>query len=410
MGSNIRLALRNILRNKRRTFLTCLLVGSGLAILMFVDGLMLGMSDMMIRKVTSTWLGEAQIHAPQFRRDLDAAFYMEKADEMARRAEEVPGVEAAAPRTLVTGMISSSGNATGGAIYGIDPAREKHVSRLNEALVEGEMIAQDARQDILIGYKMADLLDVEIGDRIVVTATEPLSGEIAQSLFFVSGYLRFNDRAMDSSMAFVSYAAGQTLLALPGAAQEIAISIDPEADEKAIVANLNSSLKDQNLEILGWWELAPDIAGILAMQEFGLWIMALILFILVSLGLINSMFMSIFERHYEFGVMLGLGTRSSKLFSLICWEGALIGMWGAALGLCMGALANAWSARYGILFGKGTSEFAGLTLSEPVFNQFSITQFTGLPAFVVLLTVLACIIPAIHAARLTPSEAMRRAI
>ncbi|TNE38850.1 MAG: ABC transporter permease [Alphaproteobacteria bacterium] len=410
MGSNTKLALRNIFRNKRRTFLTCLLVGSGLAIMMFVDGLMLGMKDMMISKVTSTWLGEAEIHAPQFRRDMDAAFSVVGADEVVRRAEQVPGVEAVAPRTLVTGMISSSGNATGGAIFGIDPQREQNVSRINEALTAGHMITANARQDILIGYKMADLLDVEIGDRIVLTATEPLSGEIAQSLYFVSGFLRFNDRAMDSSTAFISYAAGQKLLAMPGAAQEIAISIHPSADQDVVVANLKESFAGENVELLGWWELAPDVASILAMQEFGLWIMAVILFILVSLGLINTMFMSIFERHYEFGVMLGLGTRSSKLFSLICWEGALIGVFGALLGLGMGGLANSWSARYGILFGKGTSEFAGLTLSEPVFNQFSVTQFTSLPAFVVVLTVLACIIPAIHAARLTPSSAMRRAI
>lgn len=410
MGLTIKLALRNIFRNTRRTFLTTLLIGSGLGTLMFTDGLMIGMSDMLIRKVTDTWLGEAQIHHPEFRKDMDAAFYISDPSSAMTALEQAEGVLAFAPRTLAIGMVASSNNVSGGAIYGIDPDREDGVSTLRESLIEGSFLEQGSQKDILIGHKMADLLEAELGDRIVVTLSEPVSGEISQALFRVSGYLDFGDRAMDSGMAFVSLEAGQKMLGLGQGIHEIAIRLDPAIDHAALLEDLRSTINAPDIELLGWYELMPEIAGILESQGFGLWIMGAILFILVSLGLINSMFMSIYERHYEFGVMLGLGTRSRKLFALICWEGALIGVLGAIIGLALGTAVNYWASTSGIMFGSGGSEFSGVTINEPIKTAFSIQQYTALPIFIVILSALACIVPAIHGARLQPADAMRRAL
>jgi putative ABC transport system permease protein len=408
MKTTIQLALRNIFRNVRRTFLTVLLVSSGVVAMIFTDGLMIGMTELMVSKVTSTWLGDAQIHNINFRESMDAADTVDAPEAIYSALAAEPAIEAYAPRTFSGGMVASSNNVAPSVIYGVDPTAEARVSRLREALVEGEYLVSGSTSDILIGYKMAELLETQLGDRIVVTLSEAKTGELSQALFRVSGYLKFNDRVMDQQMAFVSLEAGQTMLNIGSSIHEIAIKLAPDPQSTFDIADLSARIGNPDIEVLGWQELAPQIAGMLEVSDFSLWIIGAILFVLVSLGLINSMFMSIYERHYEFGVMLGLGTRSRGLFALICWEGILIGTLGVILGMFLGVLLSYWTSTTGIRFGE--MEMSGIMLNEPIRTAFSIRQFTTIPAFVIGMTALACIIPAIHGARLRPADAMRRAL
>lgn len=404
----IRLAFRNIFRNKRRTGLMILLVASGLTAMMFTDGLMLGMSDLMIKKITGTWLGDAQIHQPGFRDGMDAAIYIKDPAAAEAILAKDPKVLAWSKRTIAGGMVASSNNVAPSAIFGIDPVNEPKVSRLKEALVEGTFLTPGDGSGIMIGDKMADLLEVRLGDRIVTTMSEAETGELSQMLFRVSGILNFNDRMMDKETAFVSLAAGQAMAGFGDGVHEIVISLAPVAKGEPTLENLQNAFAAEGLEFLDWQGLMPELSGILELTNYSSLIIGGVLFILVSLGLINSMFMSIYERHYEFGVMLGLGTRRRALFSLICWEGSLLGIFGALFGVLAGSLVNYWMSQNGISFGE--IEMSGIMLNEPMKAVIRPLQFTVLPAFVIALSALACIIPAIHGARLVPAIALRRAL
>ena len=319
-----------------------------------------------------------------------------------------PAVRSYSVRTISGGMVASSNNVTPAIIFGVNPGQEENVSRLKDALIDGEYLNGNRKGDIMIGYKMAELLEVGLGDRIVTTSAESESGELSQLLFRVSGILKFNDRLMDKEMAYVPLAAGREMTAIGLGAHEIAIRFQDEVDEEAALIRLKAAFEAQNIEFQGWSELLPDLAAVLTLSDFSAYIVGGILFTLVSLGLINSMFMSIYERHYEFGVMLGLGTRRRYLFSLVCWEGAFIGLFGAIVGGIIGWFLLSWLSQTGINFGE--AEMSGIMLNEPIRPVSRAQQFTLFPIFVVILAGLACIIPALHGARLTPTDALRRAI
>ncbi len=408
MSLIIRLAFRNIFRNVRRTVLTVLMIASGVAAMMVVDGLMVGMEDLMVRQVTGTFIGDAQIHREGFRDTFDLAFYIEDTSEIVDVLNSDPGVSVYGMRVLSGGMISSSNNIATGLVYAVEPEKEAQIGRLKEALVDGEYLTGQSSTEIMIGQKMAELLEVRLGDRIVATVADANSGELSQGLFRVSGFLQFNDRTMDKEMAFISLAQGQELLGIAGGAHEIAIRFDDTMPEAETLERLQGKIASDEIEILGWQGLMPDLANMLEVQDISLWIVGGILFVLVSLGVINSMFMSVYERHYEFGVMLSLGTRSQGLFNLICWEGFLIGVFGCIAGIVLGGVLSYWLSIQGISFSN--AEFAGLTINEPIKTILRPLQFTIIPMFVVVLTTIACIIPALHGARLTPSKAMRRAL
>lgn len=404
----IRLAFRNIFRNTRRTGLMVLLVASGLTAMIFTDGLMLGMSELMVRKITGTWMGDAQVHQPGFREGMDAAIYIKDPDAAEAILAKDPAIKAWSTRTIAGGMVASSNNVAPSAIFGVDPTREGKVSRLKEAVVEGEFLEPGDMNGIMIGHKMAELLEVRLGDRIVTTMSEAETGELSQLLFRVSGILNFNDRMMDKEMAFVSLKAGQTMSGIGSGVHEIVIAFNPVPQGEPGPVHLTQAFAGLGLEYLDWQGLMPELSGILKMTDYSSLIIGGVLFILVSLGLINSMFMSIYERHYEFGVMLGVGTRRRALFALICWEGSLLGIFGALFGVFFGMIVNYWMSQNGISFGE--VEMSGISLNEPMKAIIRPLQFTVLPLFVIALSALACIIPAIHGARLVPAIALRRAL
>lgn len=404
----IRLAFRNIFRNTRRTGLMILLVASGLTAMIFTDGLMLGMSDLMVRKITGTWMGDAQVHQPGFREGMDAAIYIKDPGAAEAILAKDPAIKAWSKRTIAGGMVASSNNVAPSAIFGVDPRSEGKVSRLKEALVEGEFLKPGDMSGIMIGHKMAELLEVRLGDRIVTTMSEAETGELSQLLFRVSGILNFNDRMMDKEMAFVSLEAGQTMAGIGTGIHEIVIAFNPVPQGEPGPVHLTEAFAALDLEYLDWQGLMPELSGILRMTDYSSLIIGGVLFILVSLGLINSMFMSIYERHYEFGVMLSVGTRRRALFSLICWEGSLLGIFGALFGVVFGMIVNYWMSQNGISFGE--IEMSGISLNEPMKAIIRPLQFTVLPLFVIALSALACIIPAIHGARLVPAIALRRAL
>ncbi|NRB37230.1 MAG: ABC transporter permease [Pseudomonadales bacterium] len=402
-----RLASRNIFRNTRRTFLTVLLIACSLSALLFSDALIRGSLQTMVKVSTETFLGQAQIHKPGFRESRDVDIYIDDTKTLYKTLDGLTEIQAYSPRTLSGGMFSSSENVSSGMIIGINPEQEAQVSKLKHVMQQGIYLSGKS-SEILIGSELAALLEISLGDRLVVTVSQAHGGELSQALFRISGIFKFGDRTLDSQMVFINLAQGQSLLNIRGV-HEVAIKL-----QSLVYANdknhaLWQSLNNDTWETLSWMALMPQLSGILAMVDYSTWIIATIMFILVSLGLINTMFMSIYERQNEFGILLAIGTRPQQLFWQIILEGGFIGLISVALGSVLGGLGTWWGASKGLNYMQGL-EMAGTTFNEAIYLVADTGHFIALCLSILLITIIACIYPAIHAARLTPAHAMRKSL
>ncbi len=406
-----RLAKRNIFRNTRRTLLTICLIACGLAALLFTDAFIRGMTTSMIKISTETFLGDAQIHRAGFRETNDIDIYIDDTATLFPQLSHISSIQAFSPRTITGGMLASSENISATVIYGIDADKEARVSKLKQAMKSGRYLSNNPApgksNEILIGDDLADLLEVGLGDRIVATLSQAHGGELSQELFRVSGIFHFNDRQMDKGMAFVHLAKGQSMLAINGV-HEVALRLQntEQADDKSLA--LWEKLNTSDIETLSWRELIPQLSSMLDMSSYSTLIVSIIMFILVALGLINSMFMSIYERHNEFGILLAIGTRPKQLFWQILLEGFFIGLLSLIVGLIFGATLSYWFSISGIDYSG--SEMSGISLNEPIYLIIDLLAFSEMALSVLAITVLSCIYPAIHAARLQPSFAMRKAL
>lgn len=403
------LALRNLARNRRRTLLTGMIISLSLAALVLTDGVISAMADTMVRSATRLYGGDAQIHQRDYLAARDEQFSFGEVDELLDQLDQSELVEAAAPRALAFGMVSSSASNRAVQVMGIDPQREARVSKLESVVVDGDYLdAAGSETQLLIGWRLAQLLEAELGDRIVLSLHNQLDETAEQQLFRVSGIFRFNARELDENAAFILLPRAQQMLGIGDAVHEIAFNLRQASLAGQSDLPLFAELSNAERVAAGWPQLMPQLDGMLQMTRYSTVIVGVILFVLAALGVINGLFMSIYERTWEFGVLLAIGTRRSSLFGLILSEGLLLGIGAIVIGLLVGVVVTILVAQIGIDYGG--MEVAGVALNEVIRPQLQLSQLIILPVWVLALTLLACLYPAAHAARIVPAQALHKSL
>lgn len=403
----VKLAWRNLFRNKRRTFIAGSAIGIGLASLMFSDALVIGMEENLIRTATSSFMGQGQIHAETFRESRDIEKTIAGVDSIVPKLEADPRVRAFTPRVFAFGTISSSATMNYVGLWGIRPETERGLSQIDEALVEGEYFAGENPRDIVIGRELAERLEVKTGERIVVTVSRADTGTLSQELFRVSGVYRFGMPEMDKTMAFVRIDKAREMLGLAdNAMHEIALTFEEPRIARDREAAFWDDYSGGGNEALGWPRLMPQFEAVLHMTDFALAFMGIVLFGIVALGIINTLFMSLYERIFEFGVLRAVGTRPGALWRMVVMEAGALALLSCVLGTVVGIVLTFIFTRTGIDY-RGI-EFTGVTIRELIYPQFRIAQFTLYPFFVLLFTLLVGMYPATTAARMRAADALRR--
>jgi ABC-type lipoprotein release transport system permease subunit len=404
----LRLAWRNILRNKRRTFLSGAAVGIGLASLIFTDALTIGMIESMIKTTTDTFLGHAQIHAEGFRDTLEVEKTIHNLSNLTGKLDTEDVVSSYSVRTQAFAMITSPSNVSSVILYGINPDTEKNISKIDEAMVKGSYLTKDRDRQILIGSKLADTLEIDLGDRVVITAAQAHTGELSQEMFRIGGIFHFNVKEMDSSMAFITLGKSRALLGLGPDAHEIAITFHDITDASNMMLPFWSTYSRDDNEALGWRGLMKELDAVLRLSEFTKYIMALLLFGIVALIILNTLFTSLYERLFEFGVLRAIGTRPFKMASIVLLEAVLLSIVSGLYGIILGIGVTYIFSIYGIDY-RGI-EFAEVTLRELIYPVMTVRQYIEYPVWILFFALIAGLYPAVFAAKLAPAKVLRRSL
>ncbi len=132
------------------------------------------------------------------------------------------------------------------------------------------------------------------------------------------------------------------------------------------------------------------------------------MFVLAGLGVINSMFMSIYERIYEFGVAKAIGTTPARIAGLIFTEAFLIAVFSCIVGALLGYVLGSYAEVHGVPMGE--FEVSGIAIDNRIRLRLELYQFVQYPIYVICLTLAAAIYPARYAAKIIPTEALQRSL
>ena len=402
----LKLAIRNLFRNKRRTFIAGSAIGIGLAALIFTDALIIGMEVNMVASATESYLGEGQIHHHDFRTSYAVEETINNLPEVLEQLEQEEIVEKFTQRTMTFGMITSPANLGAVSMMGINPVTERDLSQIDEAIISGNYFEGDNPRDIIIGSKLAELLEVDLGDRVVMTVAQANSGDLSQEMFRISGIYHFNIKEMDRAMAFVRLPKAQEMLGIEGEVHEIVLKFSDGSHGRDRSLPFWKKYSTDGNEAVSWTVILPELDAAFEMSQFATYIVGLILFGVVALGIINTLFMSLHERMFEFGVLRAVGTRPFAMARLILFEAGALAVLSIIIGAVIGYTVTYILMQVGIDY-TGI-EFSGVTYRELLYPIMTPRQFIEFPILVFLFTLLVGLYPALYAARLSPAKAMRR--
>ena len=207
-------------------------------------------------------------------------------------------------------------------------------------------------------------------------------------------------------MAFVRIQKAQEMLAIGGSVHEIAIKFTSVAYAQEPTLPFWEVYSQHGNEALSWTELMSQLTAVLEVTKYGKYIMGIILFLVVVFGIINTLFMSLYERMFEFGVLRAVGTRPFGMARVILFEAGALAIVSIGMGAGLGFFVTALLAYTGINY-TGI-EFAGVTVQEFIRPVMTVQQFTVYPVWLFIFTIIAGLYPARYAAKMSPAAAMRR--
>jgi len=404
----IKLAWRNIFRNKRRTIIASTAIGIALACLLFFDSVMIGMEKTMVESATSTFLGDAEIHRKGFRDKQEPDLTINNLAEVTHSLSEEKIVDRFTLRTLSIGMITSPENVESVVMVGVNPKTETYLSTVNDAVTKGNFFKGDSTRDIVIGADLADILHVTLGDRVVVTVSQAKGGDLAQELFIISGIYTTGVKEMDSGMVFVRLPKAQAMLGIPGQAHEIAVKftdIHYASNDKLFFWNKYSQ---NGNEAVSWGTLLPQLKGVSKFTGVLRFVMSAILMFLVLFSIINTLFMSLYERLFELGVLRAVGTKPWGVIKLMLSEAGALGVLSIIVGLTIGLIVTGITTVVGIDY-RGI-EFAGTTIQHLLYPVMKPFQFIVYPIGLFIFTIIVGLYPAFVAARMSIVDAIHKSL
>ena len=401
----LKLALRNILRQRARTGLTLAAIVLGVASLVisggFIEDILLQLREATIR----SQLGHLQVYkrgqfASGGRHPYD--FLIDNPAAIERVVDALPGMVARADRVSFSGLISNGSGELPMLGEGIEPEREARIGSAM-TLLAGRRLAVEDAFGIMVGEGIANALKLKIGDSVDLLLSTH-EGALNTLDFKVVGVFRSLSKEYDARAVRVPLRAAQALTATSGVNSVVVLLADTRLTERAR-ADLDARLPP-GFEVKTWQELADFYNNTAALYERQFGVLQVIILVMVLLSVANSVNMTLHERTPEFGIMRALGQTGRDVFRLAVLETALLGMIGAALGVAAGSILAWIISAIGIPMPPPPNSESGFIASVQVVPKVLAAAF-GL-GFIA--SIGAALLPARRLARIPVVEALRRAI
>jgi putative ABC transport system permease protein len=410
MGKLLKIAVRNLLRYKRRTLLTTSLITLGIVFVLVFVSVTGSFKSMMIAQNTDSMLGHLQVHRKGYVASIDnLPLNLNLKNGAVDRLEKVlnaePEIAAYSPRIKFGAMFSTFDETTNIRLNGVEPEREfATVPLLSGRVLEGSRTL--GRGEIWIPELLAKGMKVKIGDTVVIIATNQ-DGSVNGRQFKVAGVLG-SVTGPGGRDGYMHIEDAAEVLRMEGReVSEVAIRLN-DFGRLGVVSEQLTTLLDQELnqqkkpifELHTWEKLSPfyNIARMIDVMTF---FMKLMLIAIVLVSIMNVMIMAVYERIREIGTIAAIGTPPGRILALFLLEGLSLGVAGAILGSLVGVA---------IIFGLNAAHITyDFGREKDLLLQSSIrpADVLVLSAIVIVIAVIASLQPAFKASRMEPIKALR---
>jgi putative ABC transport system permease protein len=403
----LKLAARNVLRNKRRSAITFIAIGLGLVLVLFFYGFIQGVDKQFTDNFIKAQTGHIQVHAQGYQEKarlmpLDIAIH--DFDRVVQKLKELPNVHTISPRLRFPVIVSTGSESLGVLGLGVDHQAERD-SVIATKIVKGEYFS-DKTGYALIGKDLAKDVHVSVGDLLTLVANTAKGAlnsiDVEIRGMFATGYGQY-----DSSILVLSLSDAQRLLRMPGQVTEITLMLTNADQTDSVAQALRESFRDDGLEVQTWEELGAAIFELLAARRQLMAVISFVVILIAALGIVNTMLMSVFERVREIGTLMALGVTPGEVRLLFLSESVILGAAGGLMGSGIGGALLRYFATYGVTFTQASQLLSNLPVGTTFYAEFSWGTILMFFVLAQAVAILAALYPAYIASKQEPVQALR---
>ena len=371
------------------------------------SGIMKGMVVDMVRNALENQVSNIQIHNSEFVANNEVNFLMKNSSEIVKKIEEYKDVKAVSERTKSYGMASTASKANGIMINGIEPEKEKKVTKIYEKLTDSlsRYFESDKKNRVVISEKLAKKLNAKVKSKIVITFQD-YDGNLTGASFKVEGIYKTQNGMFDEQNVFVKKTDLDKLLNLPpNSSHEIAVLLNDYKQTPTVLQQIQNDVPDYLAE--GWYDIDPYLQFTSSLTEFMLLIFMSIILLALGFAIVNTMLMVILERTKELGMIMAIGMNKFKVFKMIMYETTILAIVGGVFGILISIIFTWYYGDVGIdisSVGQGFESLGYGSVMKPVLEFADYIQVI----FLVFITgLISSVFPTIRALKMNPSEAIR---
>ena len=317
------LAWKNLWRNKRRSLITLAALSFSLMLMQGFHNLAIGTYARMIDSGVRAGSGHIALYKGDYNKSRDETLTFNPA-KLEHQLAGMTEVVQVLPRVYLPGLAQSSRESRGILLTGISPSDEYAVNPFLRKLPAKSMPESLDSRDALLGSKLLDELKLGIGNKMVITV-QNRQGELASELFRVRGVVHTGLRDIDGSLVMVGRERAASMGGFPGEIHELALILQQADDEATVMPKLWQLLQASPVRAMAWDQAMPNLANSIKLDYASQKFMFAIMIVIVSIGVINTMLMSVMERIREFGIILAVGISPGRLCRMILAEGLALG-------------------------------------------------------------------------------------
>ena len=327
--NNLKIAWRNLWRNKKRTMITSASIFFGVFFATVMSSLQEGSYGSMVDNVVKFYSGYIQVFNEDYWDKKTINNTYEITDSLIKKIEDVEEITYYSPRLESFALASSSDFTKGAMVIGVDPEKEDQVTEVSKWLKKGSYLKQ-GDQGVLIASDIAKYLKLDVNDTLIMLG-QGFHGISAAGIFPVRGILEFSSPELNR-MIYMDIRSCQDFYSAYNRVTSLVIMLKDHYDMPNALKKMKRSISD-SYNIMSWKEIQPELVQLIQSDRAGGVVMKIILYMIIGFGIFGTIIMMIQERRREMGVMVAIGMQRVKLGNILFFEIILIGFLGVFTGI-----------------------------------------------------------------------------
>ncbi|NIM99842.1 MAG: lipoprotein-releasing ABC transporter permease subunit [candidate division Zixibacteria bacterium] len=332
---------------------------------------------------------------------------IENHEELIPQVKEVKHVVNVAPYIYYKAAIASKTSSDGIVVRGIDPEKERLVTDLERNLSQGNLeLEGDELSGILLGATLADRLDVELGDNVVLFSlkegslttgwSQPRASKLELKGIFETGMYEY-----DASLAYISISTAQKLFNMGERVTGLHVKLDNLYQAEKVAKRLEEKL-GYHYYALDWMHMHKNLFSWMQLEKYAMFIVLSLIVAVAAFNIISTLIMVVIEKRKDIGILKSMGSTNPSIMRIFMFEGVVVGAVGVALGSLFGYLLCWIQRTFDIISLPPEIYFISSLPVDMRPLDFILVAFAAMA-----LTFLATVYPARRAAHLSPVEAIR---